>query len=75
VSIAAHHVVLDITLYGIRTGIDVGDAVMEMHPGELELLGRLLNEKFPDNPLINLDFSKQKLQRFFSSSKLVDEPT
>lgn len=73
VSIAANHVVLDITLYGIRTGIDVSEAVMEMHPGELELLGRLLNEKYPDNPLINLDFSRNTLKKFFNSSKLVEE--
>jgi sugar-specific transcriptional regulator TrmB len=72
VSIAANHVVLDITLYGIRTGIDVSEAVMEMHPGELELLGRLLNEKYPNNPLINLDFSKQKLQKYFKSPKIVE---
>ena len=57
VQIAANHIVLDITLFGIRAGMDVSKAVFEMHPGELELLGRLLRQKFPDNPLINLDFS------------------
>ncbi|OPX33724.1 hypothetical protein B1H10_05210 [candidate division KSB1 bacterium 4484_188] len=58
VQIAANHIVLDITLFGIRAGIDVSNAVIEMHPGEMELLGRLLGQKFPDNPLIQLDFSK-----------------
>ncbi len=57
--IAVNHIILDITLYGIRSGIDVSDAVIEMHPGEFETLGRLLYEKFPDNPLINLDFSRR----------------
>ncbi|NOX36026.1 MAG: TrmB family transcriptional regulator [Calditrichaeota bacterium] len=58
VGIAANHIVLDITLYGLRAGVDVSDAVIEAHPGELELLGRLLREKFPDNPWLSLDFSK-----------------
>ncbi|GAB4328170.1 MAG: TrmB family transcriptional regulator [Calditrichia bacterium] len=58
VQIAANHVVLDITLFGIRTGTDVSAAVIEMHPGELELLDRLLSEKFPENPLISLHSKK-----------------
>lgn len=56
VMIAANHVVLDITLYGLRLGVDVSEAVIESHPGELELLGRLLNERFPDNPAINAHY-------------------
>jgi len=60
IGIAANHIVLDITLYGLRTGINVSDAAIEMHSGELEHLGSLLNQKFPNNPYINLDFSAQK---------------
>jgi sugar-specific transcriptional regulator TrmB len=60
VQIATNHIVLDITLYGIRAGVDVSDAVIEMHPGELELLGKLLRRKFPNNPMINLDFMRQR---------------
>jgi sugar-specific transcriptional regulator TrmB len=56
--IAANHIVLDITLYGIRAGVDVGEATIEMHPGELEVLGKLLEEKFPENPFPNLNFSQ-----------------
>ncbi len=67
VQIAANHIVLDITLFGIRAGTDVSDAVFEMHPGELELLGRLLKQKFPENPLINLDFS---IENFTKNHKL-----
>jgi len=53
VMIAVNHIVLDITLYGLRMGIDVGDVVIETHPGELEILGQLMTEKFPDNPWLN----------------------
>lgn len=70
IGIAANHTILDITLYGIRAGVDVRGAAIEMHPGELELLGRLLNEKFPDNPLINLDFSKKILNQVLEANKV-----
>ncbi len=73
VQIAANHIVLDITLFGIRTGTDVRDAVLEMHPGELELLGRLLREKFPDNPLINLDYSLKLARLHANGTKLLLE--
>ncbi len=70
IGIAANHIVLDITLFGIRAGVDVSEAVIEMHPGEMELLGRLLNEKFPNNPLINLDFSKKTLNEVLKVDKV-----
>jgi len=73
IGIAANHIVLDITLFGIRAGVNVSDAVIEMHPGELDLLGRLLREKYPENPLINLDFSRNSLKEFLKFSKLVEE--
>jgi sugar-specific transcriptional regulator TrmB len=68
VQIAENHIVLDITLYGLRAKVDVSDAAIEAHPGEFDLLGKLLKEKFPDNPLINLDFSKYQ----FSEENLVE---
>jgi sugar-specific transcriptional regulator TrmB len=74
IGIAANHIILDITLFGIRAGVDVSDAVIEMHPGELDLLGRLLREKYPDNPLINLDFSRYSLKEYLKFSKLNEEP-
>ena len=73
IGIAANHIILDITLFGIRAGVDVSDAVIEMHPGELDLLGRLLREKYPDNPLINLDFSRYSLKEYLKFSKLNEE--
>ncbi len=51
VMIAANHIILDITLFGLRAGVDISDVVIEAHPGELELLDKLLKEKFPDNPM------------------------
>jgi sugar-specific transcriptional regulator TrmB len=53
VMIAANHIILDITLYSLRMGVDIGDVVIEKKPGELAFLGRLLSEKFPDNPILN----------------------
>ena len=53
VMIAANHIVLDITLFGLRIGVDISDVAIEKEPGELALLGRLLDEKFPDNPTLN----------------------
>ncbi len=65
VGIAMNHIVLDVTLYGMRAGIDVSEAAIEMHPGEFEVLGHLLQEKFPDNPLVNLDFSRKSINEDF----------
>lgn len=47
ISIALNHIVLDITLFGLRFQKDVSEAVIEMKPGEMEVLGRLLREKYP----------------------------
>jgi sugar-specific transcriptional regulator TrmB len=62
VQIAENYINLDITLYGIRAGVDVRDAVIEAHPGEYALLDKLLKEKFPENPILNLDFSMYHIQ-------------
>jgi len=62
VQIAENYIILDITLFGIRAAVDVREAVIEAHPGELALLDKLLKEKFPDNPLLDLDFSSRKVR-------------
>lgn len=62
VQIAENYIILDITLYGIRAGVDVRDAVIETHPGELGLLDKMLKERFPENPLVNLDFSQYHIK-------------
>lgn len=49
ISIALNHIVLDITLFGRRYGVNIDDCVVEMQPGELEMLGKLLEEKYPEN--------------------------
>lgn len=61
VQIAENLIILDITLYGIRAGVDVRDAVIETHSGELATLDKLLKEKFPENPVVNFDFSQYGL--------------
>lgn len=62
VQIAENYINLDITLYGIRAAVDVRDAVIEANPGEFELLDKLLRENLPENPILNLDFSKYHIQ-------------
>ena len=62
VQIAENYIILDITLFGIRAGVDVRDAVIEAHPGELGLLDKMLKERFPHNPIINLDFSQYHIK-------------
>ena len=62
VQIAENYINLDITLFGIRAGVDVRDAVIETHPGEFALLDKLLKEHFPENPILNLDFSIYQVQ-------------
>ena len=57
VSIAANHIILDITLYGLRLGVDISEVVIETQPGQLGLLDRLLKERFPDNPMFNHDIA------------------
>ena len=42
VDIATNHLILDITLYGIRKGIDVGNTVTAMQKGDYENLSELL---------------------------------
>lgn len=59
VMIAANHIILDITLYGLRAGVDIREVVIENHPGELALIDRLLRERFSENPAIVLDVSMQ----------------
>ena len=49
IAIALNHIVLDISLFGQRYGVNIDDCVVEMRPGELEYLGRLLKEKYSEN--------------------------
>ncbi len=48
IAIALNHIVLDMTVYGQRFGVNIDDCVVEMKPGELEYLGKLLTEKLGD---------------------------
>jgi len=45
VDIATNHMILDITLYGMRKKVDVGDTVTAMESSGFENLGKLINER------------------------------
>jgi sugar-specific transcriptional regulator TrmB len=47
VNIGSNHIVLDLTIFGQRFGVNIDDCVIEMKPGEFEHLGKLLSEKYP----------------------------
>lgn len=49
IAIALNHIVLDISLFGQRYGVNIDDCVVEMREGELESLGRLLAERQRNN--------------------------
>jgi sugar-specific transcriptional regulator TrmB len=49
VDIATNHLILDITLYGIRKKIDVGHTVTSMQKGDYENLSELLEHNLPDH--------------------------
>ncbi len=48
IDIALNHIILDITIYGIRLETDVSETITTMQNGETDDLGKLLKEKFPN---------------------------
>jgi hypothetical protein len=54
VDIATNHLVLDITLSGLRLNLDVNEAVQNMMNHGSDKLDEMLQEKYPSNQLINL---------------------
>jgi sugar-specific transcriptional regulator TrmB len=48
IDIALNHIILDITIYGIRINEDVSETVSSMQNGETDELGQLLMKKYPD---------------------------
>ncbi len=48
IDIALNHIILDITIFGIRLRRDVSSFVMPMQNGETAYLGKLLSKKHPD---------------------------
>ncbi|MBD3225950.1 MAG: hypothetical protein GF313_14580 [Caldithrix sp.] len=55
VDIATNHIILDITLYGIRKHIDVGETVSAMQKGGFQYLDHLITNHYSDknNTLLN----------------------
>ena len=62
VEIAQDYIVLDITLFGIRACVDIREAAIERKPGKLPILDNIIKEKYPDNPVLNMDFSQLSLK-------------
>jgi len=48
IDIALNHIILDITIYGIRLEKDVSETITTMQNGETDDLGKLLKQKFPN---------------------------
>ena len=48
IDIAMNHMILDITIYGIRLQKDVHKVVSKLQNGETAYLDRLLHEKYPE---------------------------
>jgi len=48
IDIALNHIILDITIYGIRLETDVSETITQMQNGETDDLGKLLKKKFPN---------------------------
>ena len=48
IDIALNHIILDITIFGIRLEKDVSEAITTMQNGETDDLGKLLKNKFPN---------------------------
>jgi len=62
VQIAQDYIILDITLFGIRACVDVREAAIERKPGDLSILDKILKDKFPGNPVLNMDFSQYSIK-------------
>ena len=54
VDIATNHIILDITLYGLRLNINVDEAVNVMQSSKSDELATILHEKYPDYPLMSV---------------------
>jgi len=63
VDIATNHIILDITLYGLRLSVDVNSAVRTMQNGESDYLAELLHHKYPNNPFMNLENLGRELDK------------
>jgi sugar-specific transcriptional regulator TrmB len=48
IDIALNHIILDITIYGIRLEKDISNSITSMQNGETDDLGKLLKEKYPN---------------------------
>ena len=54
VDIATNHIILDITLFGLRLNINVDEAVNVMQSSKSDELADILHEKYPQYPLMSI---------------------
>ena len=54
VDIATNHIILDITLFGLRLNINVDQAVNVMQTSKSDKLADILHEKYPEYPLMSI---------------------
>lgn len=69
VDIATNHLVLDITLFGLRLKLDVDAAVQGMMNHGSDRLDEMLREKYPSNQLINLQGLGEELVKINNNGK------
>jgi sugar-specific transcriptional regulator TrmB len=55
VDIATNHIILDVTLLGVRLNIDVAEATKIMQGWENNKIDHLLTDQYPDSPFININ--------------------
>ncbi|MEJ2052520.1 MAG: helix-turn-helix domain-containing protein [Calditrichaceae bacterium] len=53
VDIATNHIILDITLFGLRLNVNIDEAVNVMQSSKSDELSTIMREKYPENPLMN----------------------
>jgi len=63
VDIATNHIILDITLYGLRLSTDVSGAVKTMQNGESDYVGELMHQQYPNNPFMNIENIGKELDK------------
>ena len=69
VDIATNHLVLDITLSGLRLNLDVNEAVQNMMNHGSDRLDEMLQEKYPSSQLINLQELSGELDRIKNNDR------
>jgi sugar-specific transcriptional regulator TrmB len=68
VDIATNHIILDITLFGLRFSVDVSEAVTTMQNHESDYVGELMHQLYPNNPFMNIENIGKELDKLTSEN-------